>query len=62
MKTAQALDLAGSKIKLAAILGVTRQAIQQYGEELPAERTEILQRVKPEWFAASAPQAEQAAG
>ena len=51
MKTEQAIALAGSRRKLASLLGVTRQAIQQYREFLPPERETMLASKKPEWFA-----------
>lgn len=51
MKTQEAIDLACSKIKLGKILGVTRQAIQQWGEFVPEHHVEALKKtLRPEWF------------
>jgi DNA-binding XRE family transcriptional regulator len=52
MKIKPAIRRAGSKMALARLLGVTRQAIQQFEkhDRLPAKRLEDLQRLRPEWF------------
>jgi DNA-binding XRE family transcriptional regulator len=44
---------AGSINKLAAILGITRQAITQWEEEIPEGRVWQLMVIKPEWFKAT---------
>lgn len=35
---------------LAKLLGITRQAISQWGEMIPQERYWQLRVLKPEWF------------
>ena len=48
-----AISKAGSINALAAILCVTRQAIQgmrRSGGEIPAARIEQLRKARPEWF------------
>lgn len=51
MKTKQAIELAGSVIKLATLLGITRMAIYQWGEDVPQARLWQLKVIKPDWFA-----------
>jgi DNA-binding transcriptional regulator YdaS (Cro superfamily) len=51
MDTKTAINLAGSATKLAKLLGVTRQAISQWGEKLPQQRIWQLQVLRPGWFA-----------
>lgn len=50
MDTKTAIQLAGSKAKLAALLGVSRPAVTQYKEKLPPKREIRLRVLKPEWF------------
>ena len=50
MNTETAVKLAGSKAKLALILGVSRAAVTQYGPKLPSKREIRLRVLKPEWF------------
>lgn len=50
MNTQTAVQLAGSKAKLATILGVSRAAVTQYKEKLPMKREIRLRVLKPEWF------------
>ena len=50
MNTQTAIQLAGSKAKLAQLLGVSRPAVTQYGEKLPKKREIRLRVLKPEWF------------
>ena len=50
MNTSTAVQLAGSKAKLANILGVSRAAVTQYKEKLPMKREIRLRVLKPEWF------------
>ena len=51
MKTETAIQLAGSRAKLARLLGVTRAAVTQYKAVLPPKRINRLREVHPEWFA-----------
>jgi DNA-binding transcriptional regulator YdaS (Cro superfamily) len=51
MKTKQAIQLAGSVIKLATLLGISRMAIYQWGEDVPQARLWQMKVIKPEWFA-----------
>ncbi len=47
----EAIDKAGSVSALARILGISRQAAQQYGERrLPSIRETRLRELRPEWF------------
>jgi predicted transcriptional regulator len=55
MNTQIAIQLAGSKAKLARLLGVSRAAVTQYQEILPPKRIDRLRQAHPEWFADSAP-------
>lgn len=57
MNTQTAIQLAGSKAKLARLLGVSRAAVTQYHAVLPAKRIDRLRQAHPEWFADSAPPA-----
>lgn len=50
MNTSTAIQLAGSKAKLATILGVSRAAVTQYKEKLPMKREIRLRVLHPEWF------------
>ncbi|MDR5867272.1 Cro/CI family transcriptional regulator [Halomonas koreensis] len=45
MKKADAIDHFGSKAALAAALGITVQAIAQWGEDVPARRSLELEKV-----------------
>lgn len=38
MKKADAITLAGSAVNLAKTLGITREAVRLWGEEIPEER------------------------
>ena len=55
MNTQTAITLAGSKAKLARLLGVSRAAVTQYHTVLPPKRIDRLRQAHPEWFADSAP-------
>jgi predicted transcriptional regulator len=55
MNTQIAIQLAGSKAKLARLLGVSRAAVTQYQAVLPPKRIDRLRQAHPEWFADSAP-------
>lgn len=50
MNTQTAIQLAGSKAKLAKLLGVSRAAVTQYKEILPPKRVKRLREAHPEWF------------
>jgi hypothetical protein len=50
MNTQTAIQLAGSKAKLATMLGVSRAAVTQYTDKLPPKRELILRGLHPEWF------------
>ena len=50
MKKQDAIKLAGSAIKLAKILGITKGAVSHWGENIPRGREYELRYLKPEWF------------
>jgi hypothetical protein len=50
MNTQIAITHAGSKAKLAILLGVSRAAVTQYKETLPYKRELRLYELHPEWF------------
>jgi predicted transcriptional regulator len=51
MNAQQAIEKAGSVMALARILGVKRQAVQQYRTRgLPDARVQQLREKRPEWF------------
>jgi DNA-binding XRE family transcriptional regulator len=50
MTKAQAIEKAGTATALARLLGITRQAIYQWGDELPIQRYWQLKVLRPEWF------------
>lgn len=52
MKKDQAIAKAGSKAKLARLLGVTKSAVSQWGDELPELQRYRLKEMRPRWFAA----------
>jgi DNA-binding transcriptional regulator YdaS (Cro superfamily) len=49
MTKQQAIQLAGSKAKLARLLGITPGAIFHW-KEIPVRRVYELKEKKPEWF------------
>ena len=49
METQKAIKLAGSAIKLAKLLGITKGAVWQW-KKIPKIRLFQLQVLKPEWF------------
>lgn len=51
MKKSTAVKKAKSAYKLAALLGVTRQAVSKWGAQVPPARVEQLRELRPEWFA-----------
>jgi hypothetical protein len=50
MEKQKAIKLAGSQMKLAAILGISQAAIAQWGQDVPMMRIYQLKTLKPEWF------------
>ena len=52
MKTQTAIKRAGSISELARILGIKRQAVQQWGESVPELRRYKLMEKRPDWFKA----------
>jgi predicted transcriptional regulator len=50
MNTQTAIQLAGSKAKLASLLGVSRAAVTQYSEKLPKKQVQKLLQSHPQWF------------
>lgn len=50
MKKEDAIKLAGSAIKLAKVLGITKGAVSHWGEDIPKGREYELRYIKPEWF------------
>lgn len=50
MKTQTAIEKAGSIKQLAELLGISRPAISQWGEDVPPMRVFQLKAIKPDWF------------
>lgn len=50
MRTAHAIEKAGSQAQLAVLLGITSSAITQWGESVPQARVWQLRVVRPDWF------------
>jgi DNA-binding transcriptional regulator YdaS (Cro superfamily) len=50
MDKAYAIKLAGSETELARLLGVSRQAVNQWGEQLPRLQVYRLRELKPGWW------------
>jgi DNA-binding transcriptional regulator YdaS (Cro superfamily) len=50
MDKSQAIEKAGTASSLARLLGITRQAIYQWGDQLPTQRYWQLKVLRPEWF------------
>jgi DNA-binding transcriptional regulator YdaS (Cro superfamily) len=50
MNKAQAIEKAGTAMALAKLLGIKRQAISQWGDQLPIARYWQLKVLRPEWF------------
>ena len=46
----QAIALAGTSMALAKMLGIQRQAVSQWGDEIPEARLWQLKVLRPEWF------------
>ena len=51
MSKVSAIELAGSSAELARILGITRSAVGQWGDQVPMHRVWQLRVLRPEWFA-----------
>jgi hypothetical protein len=51
MDTQYAIQRAGSKKALARVLGISRQAIQQWGPQLPPLQAYRIKEIKPKWVA-----------
>jgi hypothetical protein len=49
----QAIALAGTSMALAKMLGIQRQAVSQWGDEIPQARLWQLKVLRPEWFTKS---------
>ena len=45
-----AISKAGSVLILAKMLGITRAAIYQWGNEVPQARVWQIKALRPEWF------------
>lgn len=50
MDKSYAIQKAGTAMALAKILGITRQAISQWGNKVPEARVWQLKALKPDWF------------
>lgn len=50
MEKSIAIKKAGSIKALAELLGISRAAISQWGNDVPATRLWQLKTIKPEWF------------
>ena len=50
MKKEDAIKLAGSAIKLAKVLGITKGAVSHWKDTIPKGREYELRYLKPEWF------------
>jgi DNA-binding transcriptional regulator YdaS (Cro superfamily) len=50
MDTKTAIEKAGTAVALARLLGISRQAITQWGEQVPQARLWQLKVLKPDWF------------
>lgn len=50
MKKTTAVKKARSAYKLAAMLGITRQAVSKWGKSVPPDRVTQLRGLHPEWF------------
>ena len=58
MNTQTAIQLAGSKAKLASLLGVSRAAVTQYSDKLPKKQVQKLLQSHPQWFEEKLPEIE----
>lgn len=46
-----ALRKAGGEVSLAKLLGISRQAVSQWGERMPQLQLYRLKEMRPKWFA-----------
>ncbi len=51
MDKAFAISKAGNEAKLASLLGLTRQAVNQWGEQMPPLQVYRLREMRPKWAA-----------
>lgn len=51
MKKKSAVKKARSAYRLAQLLGITRQAVSKWGDDVPAAQVEKLRKSHPHWFA-----------
>jgi len=52
MDKEKAIKLAGSAKALAELLGITRAAVSQWGNDVPMARIWQLKALRPKWFKA----------
>jgi DNA-binding transcriptional regulator YdaS (Cro superfamily) len=50
MDKEKAIKLAGSASALAELLGITRAAVSQWGNDVPPARVWQLKALRPKWF------------
>ena len=50
VNTQIAIEKAGSSTALADLLGISKGAVPQWGDELPEERAKQLVELRPYWF------------
>lgn len=50
MKKQDAIKLAGSQSELAKLLGISRQAVSKWPDEIPALQFYRLKEMRPRWF------------
>lgn len=50
METKRAIRYAGGVYALAALFGISRQAVEAWGPKLPKLRTYQLRELRPGWF------------
>ena len=50
MTKTEAIAKAGNANKLAALLGISRQAVSKWPEKVPPLRVYQLREIKPRWF------------
>jgi predicted transcriptional regulator len=54
VNTQIAIEKASSSTALAELLGISKGAISQWGEDLPEDRAKQLVELRPHWFPESA--------
>ena len=50
MEKNKVIELAGSQVALAKLLGISQAAVAQWGEFVPIARQWQLRLLKPDWF------------